>query len=119
MLLEGALRSLIREEVRAEVRAALDEYLRGWALVPIDQCAPGGYASLEVLAKKYGVSGSYLRRCAREGKLKALQAGRKWTAREEDVIEFMKPKPRKSKTEYSEDLHERARQILAKGRKTP
>jgi excisionase family DNA binding protein len=98
----------IAERIASKVAAKLATH----AAAP-EQSA--GFGSLESIADALGLSGSYLRRLARQGRVPgAFRAGRAWRARRADVEAALRAGVDRPRDAGVVDLQERARQLLAK-----
>jgi excisionase family DNA binding protein len=88
--IEEGLRSIVRDVVRDEIRAALDERAHTSARNSKTSCVDGGYLSLSRAAKLADVAPGTLRRWIKEGRIPSQRAGRVYRVSRSDLETFLK-----------------------------
>lgn len=106
--LDGALRSLVRDVVREELKLAVGELARGTSAA--NDNAGGGYLSIGRAAKIADVAPNTVRTWIRRGKLAGHKAGRVYRVRRCDLDGFLASGS--PATTPPADLRSRARDLL-------
>ena len=88
--IEESLRSIVRDVVREEIRAALDERAHASARNSKASRIDDGYLSLSRAAKLADVAPGTLRRWIKEGRIPSQRAGRVYRLSRCDLETFLK-----------------------------